>query len=187
MPKRLFSDKVEQEIEHKYNPENPTDRLSTCILAKEYSCVPTTIWNIVNKWGEMRNHKEAVNTESCKELMKQNNPFYISGENHSTYKNGKFKDKDGYILILKPDHPQSNIYGYIQEHRFIYENFLKENDPDNEFLISIPGWNSKWLNPICIPHHINEIKDDNRIENLQLFKNNSEHISFHWTLRKEKS
>lgn len=28
-------------------------------------------------------------------------------------------------------------------------------------------------------HHLNEIKSDNRISNLMLFKNDKEHISFH--------
>lgn len=61
------------------------------------------------------------------------------------------KDKTGYILIYKPDHPHSNSDGYFREHRLIMEEKLK-----------------RYLTKDEVVHHINHIKDDNRIENLML-------------------
>jgi len=37
----------------------------------------------------------------------------------------------------------------------------------------------RYLTPEEVVHHINEIKTDNRIENLMLFKNANEHTKFH--------
>lgn len=67
----------------------------------------------------------------------------------------------GYVLILKPKgHPCKEFY--VLEHRLVMEQHL-----------------GRYLTLIEVVHHINEIKDDNRIENLMLFKNNSEHITHH--------
>jgi len=33
----------------------------------------------------------------------------------------------------------------------------------------------RYLKPVEVVHHINEIRDDNRIENLQMFANDLEH------------
>ena len=37
----------------------------------------------------------------------------------------------------------------------------------------------RFLDPKEVIHHINQQKDDDRIENLMLFSNNSEHLRFH--------
>jgi len=84
------------------------------------------------------------------------------GEKASHWKGGRKIDKDGYIYIFQPNHPFCNNVGYIFEHRFVIEQKL-----------------GRYLEPEERAHHINGIKNDNRIENLQLFINEIEHQKFH--------
>ena len=71
----------------------------------------------------------------------------IGGNN----KGGKIKDKFGYVLIWMPKHPNAKIGGYIHEHRLVMSNHLGRPLESTEYV-----------------HHINAIKDDNRLENLEL-------------------
>lgn len=66
------------------------------------------------------------------------------------FKGGRYIDDKGYVKILRPDHPK-NIRGYIYEHRAVMELYL-----------------NRMLQPWETVHHINEIKIDNRVENLFL-------------------
>ena len=91
------------------------------------------------------------------------------GEKHHAWKGGKFKDGEGYILILSPTHPFSAKSGYIRQHRLVMEKHL-----------------NRYLKPEEVVHHINEIRTDNRLENLKLFKNMSEHMAHHRSLIKLK-
>ena len=69
------------------------------------------------------------------------------------------KDKTGYILIKLPTHPYANNLGYVREHRIVIESHLGRILLENEVI-----------------HHRNGIKDDNRLENLELFFSHNEHI-----------
>jgi hypothetical protein len=84
---------------------------------------------------------------------------------HPNWKGGR-KYHNGYVYIFNPSHPHSTVKGYIYEHRLIMELFLGRYLTKNE-----------------IVHHKNKIKDDNRIINLKLFKNNAEHTSYHHKLK----
>ncbi len=70
------------------------------------------------------------------------------------YGGKKRLDKNGYVLIDKSEHPKTGIGGRILEHRFIMEKFLGRPLESWEFV-----------------HHKNGIKNDNRIENLEIVIN----------------
>lgn len=71
-------------------------------------------------------------------------------ENHPMWNGGKTKDANGYMWVLCPEHP-SAMHGYVYEHRYLIEQKIGRFLYKNEQI-----------------HHINGIKDDNRIENLVL-------------------
>ena len=87
--------------------------------------------------------------------------FKSLGSKNPRWKGGRIKDKDGYITLLKPNHPNAKKSGYILEHRFILSEILGRPLLKNEII-----------------HHKNEIKDDNRLENL-LLMSKKEHDRFH--------
>lgn len=73
---------------------------------------------------------------------------------------GRITDKNGYIQIYRPDHPCA-VSGYILEHRLIMAETLGRPLTDAEEV-----------------HHKNEIRNDNRPENLDVMTK-SEHSRLH--------
>lgn len=89
------------------------------------------------------------------------------GERHHMYK-GHRRSKSGYIMIKHSNHPRADKLGYVLEHIIIMEQYLGrylkyygKGHKDNEEI-----------------HHKNEIKNDNRISNLEI-KTRSQHIKDH--------
>ncbi len=68
----------------------------------------------------------------------------------------------GYIMVYSPAHPNRNANKCVYEHRLVMEQSL-----------------GRHLLPSEVVHHKNGIKDDNRIENLELFTSNGEHCKGH--------
>ena len=69
--------------------------------------------------------------------------------------------KEGYKLILMPEHPNAQSGNYVLEHRLVMEKHL-----------------GRYLERKELVHHINGIKDDNRLENL-IVLTRTEHQSLH--------
>lgn len=61
-------------------------------------------------------------------------------------------DRDGYKILYKPNYPGSTKNGMIREHRYVMEQHLGRLLRKDETI-----------------HHVNGIKNDNRIENLELW------------------
>lgn len=73
---------------------------------------------------------------------------------------GRMLDKDGYVLLWMPGHPEENNNGYVREHRIVMARTL-----------------GRPLRPGEVVDHRNDVRDDNRPENLRLFASNAEHLS----------
>ena len=85
----------------------------------------------------------------------------LSGKNATNWKGGRIVRKNGYITVLKPEHPNASKQGYVKEHRLVIEEKIGRYLELREHI-----------------HHINGNKHDNRPENLQLMTL-EEHLSHH--------
>lgn len=74
----------------------------------------------------------------------------------------KSKNGYGYVVVYMPNHPNSDKRGNILEHRLVMSNHLGRPLKSHEHV-----------------HHKNEIKSDNRIENLELTQSIKEHLEKH--------
>lgn len=75
---------------------------------------------------------------------------------------GLHTNKGGYREILSPNHPFAGKDGFMKEHRLVMEKHI-----------------GRYLKKEEVVHHINGIKNDNRIENLVLCASEKEHRKFH--------
>lgn len=78
------------------------------------------------------------------------------------------KHRSGYVMAYAPKHPNATTDGYVMLHRILAERTI-----------------GRYLEPSEVVHHVNHIRDDNRIENLRIM-GRSEHMSMHMKERHEK-
>lgn len=91
------------------------------------------------------------------------------GKKGGNNKGGRVKNAQGYIQIWKPEHPNANKNGYILEHRLIISEQLGRKLTRDEDV-----------------HHINGIKDENRLENLKILTKREHTLLHHKGVPKNK-
>ena len=109
--------------------------------------------------------KSRSRSEAHKLLFKQGKhkpPEALRGQLSPHWKGGRYKGKLGYIDVrLQPNdyfYSMVGSNGYVREHRLVMAKYL-----------------NRCLLPWEIVHHKNGIKDDNRLENLELFPTTYKH------------
>ncbi|MBU5214382.1 HNH endonuclease signature motif containing protein [Heyndrickxia oleronia] len=85
----------------------------------------------------------------------------INGDIHNV--TGRKRTPAGYVALCIKTHPNSDVLGYVFEHRVVMEMYL-----------------GRYLLPNEVVHHKNHIKHDNRLENLEVM-DHTEHTVMHHT------
>ena len=128
---------------------------------KDKECVKEYYREYSRKWYQR--NKRRYKNKICEYCHKKFDTFskdarfcsnVCSGYNRTKDFPHKYKEQNGYILIYVENHPCSykrdgRKMGYVREHRLVMEKELGRYLKSNE-----------------IVHHLNGIKDDNRLENL---------------------
>jgi hypothetical protein len=89
----------------------------------------------------------------------------MKGENGPNWKGGEPVHAEGYILKHVPEHPFARN-GYVFKHRLIMEAWLREENPESEYLVWLGE--QLYLSPEASIHHLDEIKKNNRRRNLMV-------------------
>lgn len=132
------------------------EQLSIQQTAKLTSCNPITIRNWLIKYNiPIRTISEGTKIALNHPLIRKK--LGHKRERHHNWRGGRVK-KFGYILIKNSDHPHADKNGYVREHRLVMEGYL-----------------GRHLYPWEVVHHRNGIRDDNRIENLELISAHGRH------------
>lgn len=109
---------------------------------------------------------------------KNNHQYGLVGAMNSSFKSGAVKTNYGYLLEYVPGHPFphdcSNKTIRVYQHRLVVERNY-QLFPQEAFIV-ING--KHYLKKEYAVHHINEVKTDNRIENLQVMTK-GEHSRLH--------
>ncbi len=114
------------------------------------------------------------NYSKAAKLRMKNPKVYISlRAGYKNYCKERFKklqgkhrySSDGYTYIRDNTHPNRNSNNYVAEHMKVMSEHLKRSIKENEII-----------------HHIDLDKSNNKLNNLYLFKNKSEHNKSHWSI-----
>lgn len=132
--------------------------LSTVQIANAVGLTPGAVRSIlVRRNVKMRDGKESHRVR------------FPQGRNGNIAANWKGGTRRGgssgcYIMVHSPHHPFCDGDGYVMQHRLVMEQAINRH-----------------LTPEEVVHHMNGIKDDNRLENLELLPSKAAHVRRHFS------
>jgi hypothetical protein len=85
----------------------------------------------------------------------------FKGENNPNWKGGQRIDKDGYVLVYSPNHPNKDKNNLVRKHRLVLEKYL-----------------GRFLDSFEQGHHCDGNKKNNLLSNIEL-TNQAEHNRIH--------
>ena len=97
------------------------------------------------------------------------------GKKPPNYRGWYRRAQDGYIVRAVKNHPFAP-FDRIFEHRLVLERHLRRTDPGSPYLTEVDG--ILYLRPEIQVHHIDGVKDHNKVSNLQLMTP-AEHTRWH--------
>lgn len=163
--------------------EYATGGITVCSLAAKYGISAGKMYYVLrdsgcsfsHKWRKQmsserraeisRTHKGKTISEEQRRMISERNSCNYNGLNG--YGHTKRHNR-GYMLAYVPKHPNAHADGYVMFHTILMERAI-----------------GRYLTQDEVVHHVNHIRDDNRIENLRLMDKH-EHRSMHMKERKMK-
>ena len=163
--------------------EYKTGEITVCSLAAKYGISAGKMYYVLrdsgckfsHKWRKQmsaerraeisRTHKGKTISEEQRRMISERNSCNYNGLNG--YGHTKRHNR-GYMLAYAPKHPNAHADGYVMFHTILMERAI-----------------GRYLTQDEVVHHVNHIRDDNRIENLRLMDKH-EHRSMHMKERQMK-
>lgn len=121
--------------------------------------MPSGVYDRTN-WNPW--NKGIPRTAAEKKKISEGHKGLVDGNRNPNWRGGTYTDGEGYVFIFSPNHIMRDVRNYVKRSHLVLE----------EFLCRPVFWGES-------VHHINGIKNDDRIENLQLCENESVHVKLH--------